>query len=89
MIASVRYVADGKPTHALVALWKAAEGVPGLPWWMSVCDQNGMPTAPFIAISRRAFDITPGAGLSMSIPAFTRDGLPTDYMIGKWRQWTS
>lgn len=83
------------PTHEFIGEWRASGARQGLPRWMVIANEDGTPTAKFLAISRAAWNLSPTIGVTVRDPIInlsedgSSDGTPTEAMITAFSAWTS
>ena len=46
------------PTMEFVGEWRGAGALQGLPRWMTIVNEDGTPTGPFLLCARKAFNLT-------------------------------
>ena len=64
------------PTMEFVGEWRGAGALQGLPRWMTIVNEDGTPTGPFLLCARSGVE-----GLV--------DGTPTQALLDAWIIWTS
>lgn len=82
------------PTMEFVGEWRGAGALQGLPRWMTIVNEDGTPTGPFLLCARKAFNLTTigitarDTIVNIGVEGVV-DGTPTQALLDAWITWTS